>query len=136
MNTCPKKEKALVFFDGHCGLCNGFVNFLLICDIFDNLQFATLQGKSAQQQLSKEQYSKLDTLVVTYKGRTYEKFDGVFLAISQLNPLFKILLILHLLPKKLRDALYNSIARNRYKIFGYQDVCRRPTEKEKKKFVD
>jgi predicted DCC family thiol-disulfide oxidoreductase YuxK len=48
----------------------------------------------------------------------------------------KILYPFILFPQPIRDFIYDLIAKNRYRFFGKKDVCRIPTENERKKFLE
>jgi predicted DCC family thiol-disulfide oxidoreductase YuxK len=44
--------------------------------------------------------------------------------------------LLQLLPKSLRDAVYNAVARRRYRIFGRTEACMLPPDQGRNRFLD
>ncbi|HUG94320.1 MAG TPA: DUF393 domain-containing protein, partial [Planctomycetaceae bacterium] len=57
-------ERPIVFFDGVCGLCNGFVDFALPRDRRGRLLFAPLQGETAREMLGRRDAESLKTVVL------------------------------------------------------------------------
>lgn len=133
-------NKILVGFDGVCNLCNSFVDFLIQRDAQDKFRFFSLQSEWAGRHLPAEVLSgepgELDSVVVLYQGRFYRKSRAALLVLTQLGGVYRLLFCFRYLPVGLTDAVYNMIARNRYKWFGQKDTCRIPTEAEKAKFLD
>jgi len=123
-------NKNIVFFDGLCGLCNSFVDFLLRIDRNNKLLFATLQGKTAKEYLPESQISDLDTLVYLKGDRQLIKSTAVLQILSDLGGFWKVVIIFKLLPRFIRDAVYEFVAKNRLKWFGKRPSCRMPTEGE------
>ncbi|MBT8231743.1 MAG: DUF393 domain-containing protein [Saprospiraceae bacterium] len=130
MNSNIITDKNIIFFDGVCTICNSFVDFLISRDKSGKLYFASLQGKTASSTLSASDLKNIDTVIYIKDGKTYYRSDAALLAISSLNGLWKSVLIFRVVPKFIRDRVYNFIAKNRYKWFGKRDACRMPTESE------
>ena len=120
----------IVFFDGFCVLCNGFVDFVLKADKQHRLQFASLQGETAQTRLSPSWRSSLHTVVYQDELGTYERSTAVIRILAQLGGLYVLVRALYVAPKPVRDAVYNFIARHRVKWFGRRESCRVPTREE------
>lgn len=133
--TPSSEESPIVFFDGVCGLCNGFIDFLFMEDQARLYKVATLQGQTAQEKLSASLTKNLATLVVLRNGQTLTKSDAVLSVLEDLGGLFKVLSLFRALPKTLRDFIYTLIATNRYKIFGIKESCRLPTPEERGRFL-
>lgn len=120
----------IMFFDGVCGLCSGFVDFAMKRDPEGRLKFAPLQGETAAAMLSSEQRN-LDTVVLKTE-------DGVFTRSSAVIRLFWILggfwsfagALIWLVPKPLRNFGYRFVAASRYRVFGKKESCRLPTSEE------
>ena len=125
----------IVFFDGHCNLCNNFVDFVVRIDQRQNLYVASLQGDTAKILLSQEQIVNLQSIVFYDKGRVFDRSTAVLYVLSECLWAFKILKICLIVPKTLRDFVYGLIARNRYRWFGRRETCRLPSEQEKKRFL-
>jgi predicted DCC family thiol-disulfide oxidoreductase YuxK len=133
----PDAEK-IVFFDGVCNFCNRAVDFLFNNNSKRNLMVSPLQSDFAKDFLEKQriQHSYLHTIYYYTDGRVYKKSSAILRLSVQLRgayPLFSIFLIV---PPFLRNALYDLIANNRYKLFGKTHSCRIPTPDEKKYFLE
>jgi predicted DCC family thiol-disulfide oxidoreductase YuxK len=119
----PQPE--ILFYDGHCGLCHRTVKFVVKRDRAGNaFRFAPLQGETFQRLVPPERRAGLpDSIVV-------RREDGVLLARS--NAFIHILsrlgggwgalaAILRVIPRPVRDAVYDLVARIRYGVFGRRD---------------
>ena len=131
----PKKS-GIVYFDGVCSVCNGFVDFLITRDENQSLQYATLQGKTAKKKLNEELYANIDSIIFQQGEKTHSKSNAALMVISSLGGFWKFAIFLRLIPKFIRDAVYNLIAKNRYQWFGKNDFCRIATEQEKEIILD
>lgn len=128
----------IVFFDGYCNLCNGIVNWILKVDKSQEIKFASLQGETAKKYLidnSKLYISNVSTLVYLKDKIQYDKSNAILNILVDLGAVWKFVKILFILPKPFRDFLYILIAKNRYRIFGKSETCRRPTEQEKNRLL-
>lgn len=130
------QRETILFFDGVCGLCNGFVDWLLPRDTRERLKFATLQGVKARELLPPDVIQDLDTVVLWYQGKVLTRSDAVLRCLSELGGLWKMVLVFRLLPPFLRNAVYNLIARKRYLWFGKRHTCRMPLPGERMRFLD
>jgi cytochrome c oxidase assembly protein subunit 15 len=127
------EARSILFFDGVCNLCNGFVDFLIEQDT--RFLLSSLQGQSAQKILPAEKTIQLKSLVLVHEQEIYEKSDAALIVIKSLNSNFAVLEWLLVFPKVLRDSVYDLIARNRYLIFGKRETCRLPTPQEAQRFL-
>lgn len=134
LNSNPK-QSGIVFFDGICGLCNGFIDFLLVKDKNDVFVYAPLQGETAQKKLSKKDLENIHTIIYLEGDKTYYQSDAVFKILDGLGGLWKLFIVLKIVPKFIRDHIYNFIAKHRYKWFGKKDTCRLPTPEERNKIL-
>lgn len=126
----------ILFFDGICGLCNSFVNFLLKADSSKKLIFAPLQGETAQILLPQDKIAKMESLVFWENGIICEKSKAIIAILHLLGGPWKILLIFDLLPSLFLDKLYDVIAKSRYSIFGKMDQCRLLNKEEAQRFLN
>jgi predicted DCC family thiol-disulfide oxidoreductase YuxK len=133
----------VILYDGVCGLCNRSVQFLLKRDQRGALRFASLQSDFAAKVLGRHGIdpTDLDTfhLVVNYEQpdeRVLSRGDAVLRAWKELGGAWKTLAtIASVIPRALRDLLYNLIARNRYRVFGKYDTCMLPDPNQKHRFL-
>ncbi len=126
----------IVFFDGYCGLCNGFVDFVIARDQQKKFRYATLQGKTAQQLLTPEETVHLDSVVVFIQQKKFKKSQAVLEVFRELGGGWQLLSVFRFLPHPLLDFFYDIVAKSRYRWFGKSDVCRLPTPEERTFFLD
>jgi len=132
-----------VLYDGVCGLCNRLNQFLLKRDRKDRLRFASLQSEFAQRVLRAHDLdaADLDTVYVVLNHGTagetaLARSDAIIHAVQQLGGIWKIISLGKLLPHSLKNAIYNVVARNRYRVFGKSDSCVLPEPRHRQKFID
>lgn len=128
----------IVLFDGVCNLCNGAVQFIIRRDTRSCIRFASLQSDFGRKQLIRFGYSpdNLYTILVIEGDRLHEKSDAVFRIASQLDAPWRWMKMFKLLPRFIRDGVYDLVSRSRYKIFGQRDSCMIPTESLKARFLE
>ena len=135
----PGSNPVVVFYDGVCGLCDGFVQFLLEEDCKGSLRFATLQSGLAQRSLPPGHAAAvLDTVAVrTVDGRLLERSRAVLYVLRQLGGLWRVIGTLGAaVPASLLDVGYRAVARVRYRLFGKLEACRVPTAAERSRFLE
>jgi predicted DCC family thiol-disulfide oxidoreductase YuxK len=127
-------EAPILFFDGLCPLCDGAVRWLLRADRHGRLRFAPLQGATATQRLPPRS-SLPDALVLWTPAGIRVRSDAVLGALEATGGLRVAYRLLRLLPRPLRDWLYDAVARRRTRWFGRWDACRVPTAAERQRFL-
>lgn len=132
------EKESILLFDGHCSLCNAAVDFVLKRNTKKKLLLASIQGPAGQRVLKMYQLppSYLDTLVLVEQGKVYLGSTAALRVARLLGggwPLFYSLIII---PKGLRDRIYQWIGKHRYQWFGRRASCRIPTAKEKSHFLN
>jgi predicted DCC family thiol-disulfide oxidoreductase YuxK len=121
-------DAEIVFYDGHCGLCDRAVKFVLKHDRSGRaFRFAPLQGTTYASRVSAEQRARLpNTIVVlTEDGATLTRSDAFVHIFRKLGGGWRTLAgVLVMIPRPLRDLIYDFVARIRYRIFGRRDeIC-------------
>ena len=132
----------VIFYDGVCGLCDRLVRFVLKHDQRGFFRFAALQGHFAAKALAHhgKDAAQLEAMCVIAgeKSRPEEllcKSDAAIFVLRQLNWPWKAAVLLKIVPRGLRDRVYDWIARRRYRIFGKLEQCRVPSEAERARFI-
>ena len=134
--------QTVVFFDGVCHLCDGFVNFVADHDRRRRVRFGAIQRHTdALQRAGAGRYAEggaeaLSTLVVTQGDAFYLRSDAALRVMALLDAPFCYVAVFYALPAVLRDAGYRLVARHRYALFGASDTCRAPTERFKSRFLE
>jgi predicted DCC family thiol-disulfide oxidoreductase YuxK len=128
---------AVVVFDGECSFCNGWVDFLLRFDRKDVFRFAARQSESgaAFSLESGLPPGGVGSIIVVEDNRILLRSDAVLRMLSLLGFPFSLAAIFRLIPKALRDAVYDLIARNRTRWFGKRTFCRVPAAAEQHRFI-
>ena len=128
----------VILFDGVCNLCNRSVNFILKRDSGKIYKFASLQSDAAINIFNKHNLNldKFDTIVLIKDQKVYQKSNAILEVTRSLGGLWPLLYVFKLIPRFLRDALYNYLAKNRYSWFGKSDQCRVPTPDLKERFLE
>ena len=154
-------RQPILFFDGVCGLCNRFVDFMLRTDSQHLFRYAPLQGETARRLLEMDDQAggheagdpRTDapepgnpqtgdlpsggphSFVFLEKDRQYEQSNAVLHALIRLGGAWRLIAVLYIFPRPVRDLVYRVVARNRYRWFGRRDACRMPTPEERGRFL-
>lgn len=131
--SAPTGESPVIFFDGVCGLCNAWVDFVIVRDKRQLFRFAALQGETARDRLRIAPGDPLDSVVLADKTGVYQKSDAVWRILKSLGGVWSTAgFFLRLLPRPIRNWGYDFVARRRYKWFGRKETCRmlEPAERE------
>lgn len=131
------EPSAIVFFDGVCNLCNDVVNFIIDHDPKGYFRFAPLQSDVAQAHLDGEtEHRDGNTIVLLEENQAYVRSTAALRVARQLSGPWPLLFSAIIIPRPLRDAVYDLVARNRYDWFGRRDQCRMPSPELKDRFLD
>lgn len=133
-----KNSKRIIFFDGFCHLCDGFVSYLLKTQNLnvENTYFSPLQGSTAKTLGLNLDTNALDSLVYFKNDFFYDKSDAIIEILYDSNWWYKWIKATKIFPKRFRDWCYDQVAKNRYAWFGKAESCRIPTEAEKMYFLN
>jgi predicted DCC family thiol-disulfide oxidoreductase YuxK len=127
----------LVLFDGVCNLCTASVQFIIRHDRAAIFYFAPLQSEIGREICQSQGLDPVDvqTFVLISRGRMLVRSDAAIEAISRFGGAWKFVRIFRLIPRVVRDWIYSTIARNRYRWFGRTDACMIPTPDVKVRFL-
>ncbi len=126
----------IIFFDGVCGMCNGFVDLILSVDAKHVFRFAPFQGETAKRLLPplSEDSQEWSMLYLDERG-IHDQSDASLEVYRRLGGGWWFLSLLCFVPRRIRNPVYRVIARNRYRWFRRRDSCRIPSAEEKDRFL-
>ncbi len=131
-------QHPIVLFDGVCNLCNVAVRFIIKRDKKNLFKFTSLQSAFGQSVLQKFHLSDepLNSFILFENGKVYKRSTAALMVAKQLSGGWPLLYAFMIVPRFIRDAVYNTIANNRYKWFGKKDECWIPTPALQSKFIE
>tara|TARA_R110002110_G_scaffold165869_1_gene366185 strand:+ start:67 stop:483 length:417 start_codon:yes stop_codon:yes gene_type:complete len=133
------KDKKLILFDGVCNLCNSSVQYVIKHDKNNVFLFTALQSEVGQNIVKHYNIdtSRVDSILLYTPGKGIQyKSTAALKVASQLGFPINLLTIFLIVPKVIRNWVYDFIAKNRYKWFGKKDACMIPTPELKSKFLE
>ena len=134
----------VVLYDGICALCNGVVRFILSRDRRAIFRFAPLQGDLARGILARhgQRAEDLQTFVVVIDlelptERVLRKSAAATFVLGQLGGISRAAgVTIQLIPRVVRDAVYDFVARRRYRTFGTLQACPLPDARHRSRFLE
>jgi predicted DCC family thiol-disulfide oxidoreductase YuxK len=130
-------DRPIIIFDGKCVMCSAFARFVLRND--RRRRFRLL---AAQTPLGAALYGHFELDPVAYEtnillenGRAWFKMEGSIRIFAALGFPYSLIVVLKLMPRLLRDRLYEFIARNRLRWFGTRASCYLPDPAEADRFI-
>ena len=129
--TVPQKKR-IVLFDGVCGFCNKSIDTLILLDEKKQFSYSSLQGEFAKT-LPLE--PDIDSIIFYEEGKLYYKSTAILKIVRSLGGVWILTTVFYLIPRVVRDFIYDVIAKYRYKIFGKRETCRMPKENEQDLFL-
>jgi predicted DCC family thiol-disulfide oxidoreductase YuxK len=130
---------AIVLFDGVCNLCSSSVRFIAERDRAAFFKFASLQSDAGARLLTEHGITPPNgdptSIVVIEGGRALVRSTAALHIARHLDGIWKLGLALVIVPRFLRDIVYDFIASHRYRWFGKKDVCMVPTPELRARFL-
>jgi predicted DCC family thiol-disulfide oxidoreductase YuxK len=128
----------IVVFDGVCNLCTHSVRFILRHEAGPHFQFASLQSPAGARLLTTFGFSPEDakTFVLIADGKPYVKSDAAILVANRLKGSWRLVRFVKIVPRSLRNWIYDVVARNRYRWFGKAEACMIPTPELRSRFLE
>ncbi|MGC4100140.1 thiol-disulfide oxidoreductase DCC family protein [Ferruginibacter sp.] len=133
------KQQPLILFDGVCNFCNGAVNFVIKRDKKAQIQFAPIQSEKGR--LYTRQYNlpfddmNMKSFMFIEDGKVYSRSTAALRVCRYLSGLWPLCYGFIIVPRFIRDAVYNLVAKNRYKWFGVKDQCMIPSPDVRRRFL-
>jgi predicted DCC family thiol-disulfide oxidoreductase YuxK len=131
------ENQPIIFFDGVCNLCDSTVQFIIRQDKNAIFRFASLQSEYSKETLEKYDFSSknLKSVVLIHENKIYTHSAAPLEIARLLGGFWSFAYIFKLIPPFLRNAIYNWIAKNRYKWFGEKETCSIPTPELRARFL-
>ncbi len=133
----------VMLYDGVCALCTSATQFVLKRDKGGHFRFAALQGELAKSVLSRhgKQIDALDTFYLvlhlnTDREQMLERSTAALHVLRRLPWPWPMWFPFIIVPRWLRDAVYNGVARYRYRVFGKHELCMLPAPEWRERFLD
>ncbi len=130
-------NRPIVLFDGVCNYCNSLVNFLIRQDKKRVLRFAPLQSSAGSAMIHhfRIDTKNTDSMIFIENGKAFLKSSAALKVYSKLPWYWKWTQVFWIVPKFIRDAVYDLFASNRYTLFGKKDQCMIPTPDVASRFL-
>ena len=127
----------VILFDGVCKLCNTWSQFIIKVDKQHRFKLCSVQSLEGQSILNhfKMPIDHFDTLLLVEGNQCFVKSDAFLNVVKQLGLPWRLLYLFKILPKVIRNWLYDRIALNRYYLFGKYDTCMLPSEENEHRFL-
>lgn len=127
----------IILFDGVCVLCESSVRFIIKRDKAGLFKFAQAQSKIGKQLQSDRGIDALTsgTMILIKDDKAYCKSDAALEIARDLNGPWKALVFFKIVPTCLRNAVYDFIAKRRYRWFGKKETCMIPDDSFKQRFL-
>jgi len=131
------ENPSIVLFDGHCTFCHGSVVFIIRRDRRQRYKFASLQSDYGRDVLHRAGVTleNFDTMLLLEDGEVYDRSTAALRIARHLDGLWPVCYVFIIIPRPVRDLVYNWIARNRYEWFGRTEACLLPTPDLRDRFV-
>ncbi|MEX2528178.1 MAG: thiol-disulfide oxidoreductase DCC family protein [Gemmatimonadota bacterium] len=128
----------ILLFDGVCNLCTASVRWVLPRDPDGNFRFASLQSEVGRKLLldAGGNPEELDSVVLLEGGRLWERSTAALRVARKLKAPWPLLYAFILVPRPIRDWVYDLVARHRYRIFGRKEECMIPEPGVQERFLD
>ena len=132
----PDDADGLILFDGVCMFCSRWVRFVIDRDPEVRFRFVAIQSEAGRERAARFGIDPEvpQTSAVVWGGRILFKSDAALTVLGQLAAT-RPLAPLKLVPRWMRDPVYDLIARNRYAIFGRTETCMVPSAEDRARFV-
>ena len=128
----------IILFDGVCNLCSGFVQFVVPRDPEGQFRFASLQSEVGKELLAEHGLptDELESIVLIEGDDCYVKSGAVIRIATLLGGVYAALAPFRVVPRAIRDRIYDFVAEHRYDWFGKKDQCMMPDGDVQARFIE
>ncbi len=131
------ENDSVILFDGVCKLCNTWSQFIIKVDTQQRFKLCSVQSPEGQNILRHFEMATdhFDTMLYVEGNQYFDKSDAFLNVINKLGLPWRLLYLFKVIPKGIRNWLYDRIALNRYYLFGKYDTCMLPSEENEHRFL-
>lgn len=127
---------SIVLFDGVCNFCNSAVNFIIRRDNANHFKFTPLQSELGLELRAKYQIDdKVDSIILVENDQAFLHSTAGLRIAKGLGGIYSLAYVLIIVPAFVRDFVYKTFAKNRYRLFGKKDMCMMPTPDVRERFL-
>ena len=128
----------IILFDGVCNFCSNSVKFVIDRNSQSNLKFCQLQSARGKQLLAEYGQDDLEmtSMVLIANDKIYVKSSAALKVSVYMDKPWPLLTIFILVPKWIRNRVYDWFGNNRYNWFGKKESCWIPDDEINKRFID
>lgn len=125
----------ILLFDGTCGLCNRAVQWILRRDAGGSMRFAPLDSTLGKQALARlPDLAGVDSMVLLHRGGAWIKSTAALEIARYVGGFWGVGVLGYVVPRALRDWMYDQVAKRRTAMFGRLDSCMLPSPGERERF--
>ncbi len=130
-------DRPILIFDGNCVLCSSFAQFILRTDRHRHFRLMAAQSPLGAALYTHFGLNPVDyeTNILVEGGQAWLKSEGSIRVFERLGFPWSLVSVARLLPRPLRDWLYEIVARNRLRWFGVRETCYLPDPSEADRFI-
>ncbi len=134
----PTLSPPVVLFDGVCNLCNAWVRFVVRHDPTGIFRFAAQQSPIGQAMIRQHMkgFRQLSNVVLIAGDSVYTESTAILEICARLGPPWSWIAVLRVIPRRVRDACYDFVARHRYQWFGRTDNCQVLSTDLRSRFIE
>ena len=134
----PNPVPAILLFDGVCNLCTATVRWVLPRDPDGHFRFASLQSEVGKKLLTEAggNPDELDSVVLLEDGELWERSTAALRVARRLKAPWPLLYTFILVPRPIRNWVYDKVALYRYRVFGRKEECMIPHPGVRERFLD
>jgi predicted DCC family thiol-disulfide oxidoreductase YuxK len=131
------RNKTILLFDGYCNLCHSSVQFVIKHEKKPEILFCSLQSPLGAELLKEYSIDPIttDSLVLIENNNAFIKSSAALRLAKHLKGFYPIAFGFIIVPPFIRNAVYDYIAKNRYKWYGKKDSCMIPEQEISKRFL-
>lgn len=127
----------IILFDGVCHFCSQSVQFIIKRDPDRIFRFASLQSEAGVKLLKTSGLDEnVNSFVFIDDGKCYLKSEAALRVAKHLTGFWKFLSIFLIVPRPIRDFVYQFVAKHRHKFFRKQERCLLPTTELRERLIE